>query len=174
MQGDGSPHTECDDFRTWTQDQVAAINPDLVVVSSATSTVGRLVGQPADAAALELWKPAMAAALDGLTGHAKKVVVLAAPPNTGNLLKCATQLSVPADCEGTASDRYNALVDTEHKAVQAKGAGFEYVETEPWFCSAGGRCPAFIGTNPVFVDGGHLTDAFSRKLGPVMQAALGS
>jgi peptidoglycan/LPS O-acetylase OafA/YrhL len=170
--GDGSPHTECDDFRKWTQEQVAAIHPDLVVISSATSTLGRLVGQPPDGAALELWKPGMAAALDGLTGHADKVVVLAAPPNTGNLLKCATQLSVPADCEGTPSDRYNALVNTEQTAVQAKGAGFEYVATEPWFCSAAGRCPSFIGNSPVFVDGGHLTDVFAKRLGPVLRTAL--
>jgi len=80
---------------------------------------------------------------------------------------------VPVDCQGSPSDRYNALVDTEQKVVKAKGVGFDYVATEPWFCSAAGRCPAFIGDNPVLVDGGHLTDVFAKKLGPVLQTVLG-
>ncbi|MEP6559784.1 MAG: acyltransferase family protein [Nakamurella sp.] len=173
LKGDGSAHPDCDNFRKWTLDQVTAIHPELVLISTATSTVGRLVGQPPDGAALELWKPGLAASLTALTGHAGKVVVLAAPPNTGNLLKCATQLSVPQDCEGAPTERYDALVRTERAVVAAQGQGFEYVAVTPWFCSSAGRCPSFIGVNPVMVDGGHLTAAYSKQLGPVLAVSLG-
>ena len=104
LKGDGSPHTDCDNFRKWTIDQVAAIHPDLVVISTPPA---RSAGWSVNRRTMRhwnLWKPGLSASLDGLTGHAGAVVVLAAPPNTGNLLKCATQLSVPADCEGSAVD----------------------------------------------------------------------
>jgi hypothetical protein len=45
------------------------------------------------------------------------------------------------------------------------------VRTASWFCVRG-RCPAFVGRTPVYVDRVHLTGAFAPQLAGVFAASL--
>ena len=168
---DGSPFPECADFRTWSMEQVAAAHPDLVVMSESPIALKRIEGRPDSGVALGRWADGLNSSLSRIAGNAAKVVVLAPPPGTGtrDLEKCDGSLSTPNDCLYTGGDLYHNLVATGSEATTAKG--FTFVQTEPWFCVAN-RCPAFVGTTPVFADPAHITAAFSRELAPVLGEAL--
>lgn len=61
---------------------------------------------------------------------------------------------------------------TAEKAAAAAVPGVRYVSTASWFCTPKRECPSFAGTTPIFVDGSHITPAYSAKLAPVMGPAL--
>jgi hypothetical protein len=56
-------------------------------------------------------------------------------------------------------------------ARAAAAAGVPSLHTAPWFC-VDGRCPAFVGHTPVYVDRVHLTGAFAPQLAGVFAASL--
>jgi hypothetical protein len=68
------------------------------------------------------------------------------------------------------SDEYKIKASAEPTAAAA--AGVEYVDTRSWFCSADGRCPAFIGNKLVRYDSVHLTSQFAAELAPLLEAKL--
>lgn len=169
---DGSAYTECNDFRHWTLDRVAALHPDLVVTSESPNTLKRLVGEPSDGEALATWVAGMSSSLARLTESADRVVVLAAPPGTGtrDVERCTNSLATPEDCVYVPGGDYHRLVQAEFDLVAAQG--LTYVPTEPWFCSSL-RCPDFVATTTVFADAGHITSAYSQRLAPVLAEVLG-
>ncbi len=66
---------------------------------------------------------------------------------------------------------------TRNAARQAESAvskqtSVPIVDTSTWFCGTDGRCPSFVGTVPVYVDGIHLTREYSASLAPLMSSAL--
>ncbi|UQX88211.1 acyltransferase [Jatrophihabitans telluris] len=158
----------CNQHRDWTVAQVARLHPDLVVLASSVETIDRLGdGAKGDAAFAE-WRTATASMITrvGKAG-AGKTVVLSPPPQGPSLQQCATSAaSDPASCVGKLSPSWVGVVGAEKAAAASAGAG--YVDTNELFCSANGFCPSFVGTAPVHVDGLHLTQTFSDKIGTML------
>jgi peptidoglycan/LPS O-acetylase OafA/YrhL len=163
------PYTECAEHRQWALDQVARLDPDLVLVSNAVNLVDQQLEQPAGDLRYTRWRDGMARTLADLGAAQREVVLLGAPPRAGNVQKCVTRLSTPSDCTEPVSAHWRAVRGAERAAAQAVGAS--YVDPEPWFC-ASGRCPAVVGSTPVYTDGRHLTAAYAHRLAPLLGRAL--
>ena len=91
-----------------------------------------------------------------------RVVVLGAPPETGNPQSRASGLSQPADCAEAPSRSYLASLATEAEVAGTTGA--TAVDPQRWFC-VDDLCPAFVGRTPVFADGVHMTAEYSERIG---------
>ena len=163
------PFTNCTVHKEWVLDQVAALDPELVLVSNDRSLVDKQVEQPAGDLRFDRWRSGMTTMLQALDAAGGDVVLLGAPPRGGNLQACATRLSDPVDCTQPVSEDWRAVRAAE--AAAAREAGARYVDPEPWFC-VDGRCPAVVGSTPVYTDGKHLTAAYARRLAPHLADAL--
>jgi peptidoglycan/LPS O-acetylase OafA/YrhL len=97
VQGNKSAHPSCDPFRKWAADKVKEMSPDLVFTTSYHIAIGNLASGATGTNALAEWQDAATATLQGLSGSARKTLVLDAPPGGKNLQKCATRVSKPSD-----------------------------------------------------------------------------
>ncbi|MBN1093937.1 acyltransferase [Blastococcus sp. TML/M2B] len=159
--------SSCDTHRTWALDRIAADPPDVVIMSN--NYAAPLVDRAADVAAT--WRSGGEQVMGRVLATGARVVVLASPPTSVALEECATAFSSPADCVAPLPGAYPFASGVERDAAAAVGA--TWVATEEWFC-ADGRCPAVVGSTPVYVDQLHLTAQYSRSLAPQLrQAVLG-
>ncbi|WP_285727453.1 acyltransferase family protein [Psychromicrobium xiongbiense] len=166
----GAPFPECDAFRDWVVGQIASLKPDLVVMSEFRwdpVLISKASGPAADAERAAGYD----ATLSRVAGVAKRILLLAAPPEGKLLASCATRVSTPADCVAAPSASYERTVGIESAAIAKLGVKASYVKTEPWFC-VDGKCPAFIGSTPMHADQYHLTAAGSVELAPLLAQAM--
>lgn len=166
----GAHYAACDAHREWALQAISALHPDITILASAAVTLRRLTDRSSDAAAVEEVRKGTEATIDALKGSTAAVIVLAAPPDGQSLLECATKFATPVSCEAPIPRIWRSMQQSEQDAAAAKGA--RYVDTFAWFCSASGRCPAFIGRTPVRTDGNHMTTAYSRGLASELEAML--
>jgi hypothetical protein len=159
----------CDEHKDWAVDRVRDLRPDLVVASNSTTMLDHQTGQPSGAARFPAWRTGMTRTLEELVPHAGRVVLLSPPPRAGNLQSCVTRLSRPVDCTTPVPADWLDLRQAERAAAAAAGA--EHVDVEALFC-ADGRCPAVVGSTPVYTDGRHLTAAYARRLAPQLGRLL--
>ncbi|MEV7572217.1 acyltransferase family protein [Pseudarthrobacter sp. NPDC089323] len=172
LKADGSAHTQCDTFRSWTFDNAAATSPDLIIATSAIGTLDRLASKATGAAAYTEFEGGFQRSLAKLVPVTEKVVWLNPPPGGKPLLECATKLSSPKDCVATVSQKFLDYEDAARKSVGALGLpNVSVVDSKPWFCSQN-SCPAFVESAPVFADGAHLTAAFSSSMGELLGPVL--
>ena len=164
------PFHQCSAHKEWVIDQVQALRPELVLVSNDLTLLGKQVEEPEGDLRYARWQSGMAQTLRRLDAVGDKVVLLGSPPRAGNVQECVTRLSDPGDCTEPVPETWTSVRAAEQAA--AREAGASYIDPEPWFCS-GGRCPAVVGSTPVYTDGRHLTAAYSRRLGPHLGTALG-
>lgn len=169
---DGSEHPECDPFRQWTFEQVKALQPQLTVMSHAVNTVDRLAS---GAKAHDAWAE-MAAGSEStfatVAGATERLVVIDPPPPGKSLQECATRINSPSECVRTIPEQLTTLSRTVREAGETVSPTIAFVDSKPWFCGLGNRCPAFVGTTPMFADGSHMTAAYSSSLGPVVAEAI--
>jgi lysophospholipase L1-like esterase len=167
------PYPDCGRHQDLLGRRIAELKPDLVVVSGSSSPVRGLLASGATGDdALSQWGRAVEATVKEFARTAP-VVVLQAPPRGKDLNACATRFSTPTDCVSTPPPAYAKVDKVDKKAVAAvDDKDVRYVRTRDWFCSKDDRCPAFIGTTPTFIDGGHLTTDASRSLAPLLTQAL--
>jgi hypothetical protein len=163
------PFTKCAEHKQWALDQVRALQPELVLASNSLTLVGKQVEEPPGNLRYARWGAGMTTTLRALRPLADQLVLLGAPPRAGNLLECVTRLSRPGDCTQPVPQEWRQVRAAEQAAARAAGAS--YVDPEPWFC-ADGRCPAVVGSTPVYTDGRHLTAAYARRLAPHLVAHL--
>ena len=161
----------CLEHQRWAMEKVKRMSPEMVIVTSALSTTARVVGADQNPDVLGDWTDTTVRKLEELKSATDgDVVLLSVAMQGANLLDCATKISKPKACTGTNST-YLPTVAAEEKAA-AQVPGVRFVSTVPWFCTTNNQCPAFAGTTPIFVDGSHITPAYSAKLAPVMGPAL--
>jgi hypothetical protein len=162
-------YTGCDDFRRFAFDEVRRIKPDLLILSSYYYRGYDIDGVvETDDGVAGAIKAGLARTI-ARTGAAASTVILAPPPGTGNLQECVTSSGSPDDCVREIPGIWRAVGGGESLAADAAGA--TYVDTSGWFCYSG-RCPGFIGSTPVTVDGTHVSWKTSAELGPVLREAL--
>ncbi|WHP58415.1 acyltransferase family protein [Arthrobacter sp. KFRI-F3372] len=161
----------CAAHQLWVLEQVEQMQPDMIVVTSSLGAASLLVGVEAGAEALNVWREATVDRLQALQRISDAQVVLLSPSGQGkNLGECATNFSVPGDCVADGANFFELL--QVEQAAAASVPGVRYVSTADWFCTPNRQCPAFAGNTPIFVDGGHITPAYSAKLAPVLGPAI--
>ncbi len=170
MDPGGTGPAECDDHRQWAFGEVDRIEPDLLILSSyhyrgyEIANVART-----DSAVAEAVGAGLAATLARTSAAAASTVVLAPPPGAGNLQECASGSGSPDDCARDIPVLWTGVAGAESSAAGAAGA--TYIDTSGWFCAAR-RCPGFIGSTPVTVDGAHISWRTSVQVGIVLREAL--
>jgi peptidoglycan/LPS O-acetylase OafA/YrhL len=169
--GVAPPYPECDRHHDWVRNYLAKLRPDLVVMSSVQETIFRLANGAKGDDAIRDWSNATTDTLTRLAPLAKQVVLLGPPPRGINLQACATTLSTPQDCIATRTAERAKMQAAEFAAVPDL-PNVTAVDTTSWFCGEENRCPSFVGTTVMFADGGHLTEAYSKMLGPVLRSVL--
>jgi hypothetical protein len=167
-------YTECLAWRTSILARIAALHPDLVLVSGRTRTplvTADNVPIP-DSEAAVVWQKGLTTTLHQLTAMAKRVVMIGDTPTSNfwlpgclsghrdSMLACATPVN---DAIGTAW-----RVATR-AAVAATGVS--YVDPTVWACTSS-PCLPIEANYIVFRDGQHLTVAFALALADRLSAAL--
>lgn len=161
---------ECNSHREWTKGKLADLHPDLIVMANAFEDIAGMDGKsPQEVAAA--WKQGGIQFLTGLPATSS-FVMLSAPQGGKSLTECATKVSSPESCVSTVGD-FRKMIDRAAKeaVAAASSARVAYVDTTNWFCVAD-KCPGFIGNNPVRIDASHLTAAFAKSLGLVLDDSL--
>jgi peptidoglycan/LPS O-acetylase OafA/YrhL len=170
LRRDRTAFPACGELHDAVQAYVAQQQPDLVLLASAYDQVLNAqrddLGRPDPATLAEQGLTATIRAFPEGT----EVAVLQPPPNHENLLECVYRGARPADCTSDPYEFWYQHTAGERAAAAATGA--TYVETLEWFC-VNERCPGFVGSTPVTVDGSHLSVAFARQLAPLLATALG-
>ncbi len=168
----------CEDFVAFTQETVAELEPELVLVSNAPlapvedvdsgEVVTKGEGREVYAAAVDR---GLEVALTGLAEHADRVVLLANTP------KLPREQAV---CLSRADDLGDCLLSPERgpRKLQrgfmdvATGLGLEAVDAEKWFCERR-RCPSVVGNFVTMRDSEHMTTAYSVHLADALAQDLG-
>ncbi len=164
------PFVQCDLHKRFVAEQVALLRPQLVIMSSAITLLDQQVSEPRGGGRFASWSAGTTAALQALSAPGREVVVIGPPPRAGNLQSCVTRVSAPVDCTEPLSADWRGLRAAERTGAERAGAA--YVDVEPLFC-ADGRCPAVVGSTPVYTDGRHLTQAYARRIAPYLATDLG-
>ena len=164
-----APDTDCAFFHEWTQEQIEALRPDLVVMS--TDTQARYVAD--DGAYIDdnqeiaqLIEDGMVQRIDSLKPLTQRVVVL------GDVPRLEFDPSVISERGATLADglsdpmRRSMLMRRAVKKA-AKATSADYIETKQWFC-AFEKCAVVVGDFITHRDRGHITIEYSISLaGPL-------
>jgi peptidoglycan/LPS O-acetylase OafA/YrhL len=169
----GAPYDSCSDFHKFTASEVAELAPDMVVLTEWHGYVnGRLASGADGQQGTGEWRTALRDSVTALAKSAEDVVVVSPPPHGANLQECATPLSRPSDCVTPIAGSYIEYVASEKSVIASLGnAATRYIPMQDWFCTQG-KCPPFIGKNPIYTDGGHLTTAAAKAAAPLLAEAL--
>jgi peptidoglycan/LPS O-acetylase OafA/YrhL len=174
----GRPWQVCRDFVDFTQQTVADLQPDLVLVSNAPLSPvvdvdsGEVVSKGEDKEAYtDAADRGLAATLSGFAEHADRVVLLANTP------KLPREQAV---CLSQADDLGDCLLSPERGPRQlqrgfarvAESLGLEAVDAEKWFCERL-ECPSVVGRFITMRDSEHMTTAWSEELADPLADDLG-
>jgi hypothetical protein len=165
---DGSSFPECSEHHDQVDRYVAEEQPDLVLLASSYDQVMHTTRADIQDDAVALARTGLGDTLSRLAEHGAPLAVLGTPPPHRNLVECVTRTGGPADCVSSPHDF--SLQHLAGESVAAEAAGVPYVDVTEWFCVET-RCPAFVDTTPVTVDGVHLTVEFARRLAPLLLQA---
>ncbi len=172
----GSPlWPECDEFRDWALDQVAALDPDLVVVASSGPNPvlyddegNRVPKDGIDDAAREGYVDLFTR----LSTTARRAVLLRDVPKSEDLPdECLTKKGNDlGDCAFTPLPA--SVNDADLSVDAAAETGTEVVDPTKWLCWDG-TCPTVIGDVLPYRDRGHLTTVYAAALADELTEALG-
>ena len=172
----GSPlWPDCDDFRDWALDQIATLDPDLVVVASSGPNPvlyddegNRIPKDGIDAAARDGYVDLFTR----LSITAQRTVLLRDVPKSEDLPdECLTKKGNDlGDCIFTPLPA--SVVDANLSVQAADETGTEVVDPTKWLCWDG-ACPTVIGDVLPYRDRGHLTTVYAASLSEELTKALG-
>ncbi|GAA2301370.1 acyltransferase family protein [Glycomyces scopariae] len=163
-------YAECWDWKQEVFDEIASLEPELVVFGTYDdNTVTGLDGD----AAVEAWNAGWTETLER-AAPAQQVAVLADTPSaTGEAAPECLALHMDAVQECVADDPY----EVEHPEFREAGldaaadAGAAVVDTEPWFC-LDGRCPLVVEGMAVYRDGHHVSTPYIASLATLLGESL--
>jgi peptidoglycan/LPS O-acetylase OafA/YrhL len=169
------PWPECDDFRSWALEQIAALHPALVVVSSSgpnpvlyDASGNRIPKDGVDAAVQQGY----ADLFTRLSTTADRTALLRDVPKSEELPdECLTESGNDlGDCLFTPLAA--SVKDADISEAAADETGTPVVDPTPWICWDG-SCPAVVGDVLPYRDRGHLTTIYAASLADELIAALG-
>lgn len=172
IEGIAGASEQCTDFQHRALALTAELRADAVVAVQADSTLIHLrSGARGDDAAREV-APATSDALSTLADAAEHVYVLNQPPPTVPFGECFTATGQPGDCTREPDALHitmNALLAQSTSALD--NPAITYIDTESLFCVAQ-QCPAVVDGIIVRADKNHLTEDYSRYIGPAIGELL--
>jgi peptidoglycan/LPS O-acetylase OafA/YrhL len=160
-------YTECDAWRTATMTRIAALKPDLIVVSESENVVPSKV-PPAEFAADTVTTLQRFQA----TSKAKVVFLSDIPVPNYDMPGCVAQhLDNAKACNFAVRNAY--IYPERHKAMAPaiQRAGFAVVDPLSWLCTSS-MCPAVIGNYLVYRNTTHMSASFSGWLTPMVAPLL--
>ncbi len=161
--------TDCAPWRAAVIDQIAALHPDLVVMSSYRyKQVGAAAGRDPDT----VWKEGIDRTVSKVQPLAAHVVLLgdSATP-LGDVPSClAGHLASVAACMNSRSGAVRPGRLAVERDVAAK-YGIEFIPTSDWMCTDS-ACPVIVGNVLMYRDNSHITATASVFLSPYIDAAL--
>ncbi len=170
----GRTYVECDQWRDWAIGQIAKIEPDVLLVTSAGKGIYLANGgKPTQDGVDDTWRAGLSATLDAVTPHAGRVVVIgdmAYPAQPG--IDCLTENEGDASACNTPVEE---AVLAGHNLVEQQTAethGAEYIDIIPWFCTQE-TCPAVIGDLTVHRDAMHINENYAVFLSRALAEAIG-
>jgi peptidoglycan/LPS O-acetylase OafA/YrhL len=172
----GSPlWPECDDFRSWALEQVASLDPDLVVVASSgpnpvlyDADGNKIPKDGIDDAARQGYVDLFTR----LSSTARRTVLLRDVPKSEDLPdECLTKKGNDlGDCLFTPLPA--SVNDADLSEQAADQTGTTVVDPTKWICWDG-SCPTVIGDVLPYRDRGHLTTVYVESLSDELVKALG-
>jgi peptidoglycan/LPS O-acetylase OafA/YrhL len=161
-------YTGCNTWRALTLKRIAALKPDVVVVTSSEDLAAPSV-TPAE------YARSVTATLRTLEETtAAKIVYLEDTPYPGyNMAQCvASHLQSVRSCDFSISHAYTSPArHTATKAAIEMLGGVQIVDPAQWIC-VDGRCPAVVGNLLVYRDQSHISVEFSQWLTPMITSLL--
>ena len=174
--GTGEPWPECEDFHDWVVDQVASLQPDLMIVATSPPPTGvyddngRLLDNNGDVAEnVAVGFDDMFAAYLPLVG---RMVLLSdvprLPEEPGACL--AGKNADLGDCMFPPTDwsERNRMISED----AAARADVPSINPSPWLC-ADGLCPVVVGSTIAYRDRGHISAARAAELWVPLGVELG-
>jgi hypothetical protein len=157
-------YTECAAFRKFALEQIAEIQPDLVLLASSFRSGPVFVdGEGVNDPEIKepIWDKGLGEMIDRIMPSTKRIIVIgemAAPSVDGN--ECLEEH--PDDVPACNTPREKA-VQTDHNAHEKQVAldhGADYVDVIPWFCTED-ICPAVIGGLTVHIEKFHVSENYA-------------
>ena len=173
-QSDDTVFTDCSDFQDWVIEQVADLNPDLVVVASSPPVNGVFDGDER-VTSIDETIPLLRAGYDELflelDAAADEVVLLRDVPKSPEDPASCLSTGDPSlgDCLFEPDERSQILGDVAVESASASGA--RVVDPTPWLCYQG-ECPIVIGGYLTYRDTDHITTEYAANLWATLGRAL--
>jgi hypothetical protein len=160
MLSNGNIDSQCADHRVSVNDEIARVQPYLVIAMSLNSNSISGGKKDLEAGMLKQYR--------FLVNNADHVVVLGETPFTVDPRTCLQSSKTLTNCVGDGQSRTDFRALTELSATKV---GANYLDLTQWICN-GIKCPMVIDNSFVTWDGGHLTTSISRKLSPLFRESL--
>lgn len=159
----GSPYSECSQWRDSTIEILNATQPALVVVSNSGNA------SLADAGTTSTWGQALGGTIGSLRSP---VAVIADTPNLGNTpaVCLSANLHSAQEC-GAPRDVALGSPESEEEQRVTQELGVPYVDLNDYICSEE-LCSPIVGNTLAYRDAHHLTATFSAQLSEVLGERL--
>jgi peptidoglycan/LPS O-acetylase OafA/YrhL len=168
----GREYAECDQWRDWAVDQIAKIQPDVLLITSAGKGIYLADGgNPTQDGLDDAWHAGLASTLDAVTPHAGRVLVIgdmAYPSKPG--IDCLTENEGNASACNTPVDKAVLASHNQIEQQTTEAHGAEYIDIIPWFCTQD-ICPAVIGGLTVHRDALHINENYAVFLSSALAEA---
>lgn len=165
----GRVYRECDEWRANALKEIAALKPDLVVVT----------GYEKYPLSVQQWRTGTASAIDALSRAAGKVAILRDSPYPGmDVPAClARKMWQPSVFTSSCSDLMLSSLSLDmmhmHQDIAAQFYNVKFIDMTASICG-GPACDVIKGDVIKFRDSQHLSDGFVRSLVPQMRTLLTS
>jgi hypothetical protein len=179
-----TPYTTCDTFRNNMIKTINKLNPSLVILTEAFSSMAASGGGSRNTITPAQWQVALEKTLKNL--HSKKMKklvigssVLSLAQGVGTPVQClAAEVASIQSC--TISDTAAQQAERASETNAAKAAAVRYINVLPWMCSSATTpqsCSGIIGDpssgyKVVYYATGHITKTYAMWLVTVLGAAL--
>jgi peptidoglycan/LPS O-acetylase OafA/YrhL len=170
--GDGTgPYTECDQWRLRALARIQRLRPAMVIMS-ARYREGSPLGVVDSAGQDQDWAAAWAATVERIR-HTGAVPVVVQDTPIAHFDVPACLAAHPREIRRCDLAVLKSVALARQRIVRAivQVHGARIVDTNAWFCTPS-VCPAVIGNTVVYRDDNHLTSAYSRRLGGLLNTEL--
>jgi hypothetical protein len=163
----GGPQTDCAAFQDWAREQVADMEPDVVLLGSEANRRGfttddgdRVSDVPTMAT---MYQEGMESEIDQLRPNTDRVIVIGDPPAVvDHPGRCLSERGATlASCLSAEDPVSLTFIDSLRQAAAAEKV--QFVETGAWFC-ADGKCPSVVGDYIAHRDRTHISESYADYL----------
>lgn len=167
---DKSTDDACEGRKRHSIEVIRETKPDILMIANRNGVSAPLAG--GGSVGKGDWSKAMQEIVQSVRSSVRKVVVVSAPPEVKKVSECYGRASVPSDCvsEVNAGGRWMMQAREDQDATDAVDG--IWVDSQPWFCSRDGYCPAFVGSTPTRSDEAHMTPFYATMIYPVIAETL--